>query len=299
MKILIAVAMLATMCAAQGITEFSLPANANAGNLCAQDTTLIWFTDDPNNAIGQMDASGNVYEYVLPTAHAGPVGCAFGPDGRLYFAEQLVYKIGAFDPVSTTFTEWRVPAPNRNIAGVAFDAAGVLNIMVAGSSAIHRMQIDGTFLAPIQLPLGRYPHGPSLCAGNIWFAEYTANRVAVLDLSGLVTEFLLPQANSKPFQTACATDGLYFTESNVARVGRIDPTTLAISQWNTLSLNSQPQGITAGYDGNLWLAEGNSNKLTVMLPGGTAMIEYPVPTAKAWPNKLSPCFGSSCMFQRA
>lgn len=293
---------MASACMAQ-ITEYPLPPNALAGNVCIQsgDTTYVWFTDDPNNAISQMDALGNVTEHSLPTANAGIVGCAFGPDGRVYFVEQRSYKVGAYDPVAGAFQEWHVAAPNKNMAGIVFDATGVLNIMVAGSSAIQRMQLDGTFLPYIPLVAGRYPHGPSLCGGNVWFAESNANRVGTLSATGVVTEFLLPQSNSKPFETTCASDGgVYFTQQNVSRIGRIDLASFAISEWNTLSVSSQPMGITTRYDGNISFTESNSDNVSVMAVGGRSMTETSPPTASALPDKISPCFGISvCFSERA
>jgi len=48
-----------------------------------------------------------------------------------------------------------------------------------------------------------------------------------MTLAGVVTEYVLPQLNSKPFVITTAPDGnLYFTEPAVNKIGRINLTTL-------------------------------------------------------------------------
>lgn len=286
---------------AQTITDYPLP--QIAGNVCVQSSTgPLWYTDDTNNAIASMNSSGFVTEYLIPSAGASPAGCAFGPDGRLYFSEQNTFKVGAFDPSTTTFTEWDVPTPNQGMAGIAFDSNGNANIMITVNSAIQRMTTSGVFIGAVDLGLTgtgstKYPHGPSYCGGYVWFVENKNNRVARLSTSGVFNEYPLPQGSSQPFSTACNQDGgVYFTEYNVDKIGRVDMTTLKISQWNALSLNAKPMGIATGYDGNIYFAESNVNKLAKMTPGGTSMTEYNVPITGSLPNKVTPCFSSEVCF---
>jgi virginiamycin B lyase len=204
---------------AQTIKEFPLP--AQAGNVCVSPTNsnLVWFT--MANTMSSMDSIGNVTSYTIPTPNSGPVGCAFGSDGLLYFGEQSGLKIASLDTSSGIFREFPIAAPNNGIAGVIFDANGILNIMVAGSSAIQRMQTNGSFLSPITLGGGQWPHGPALCGGYVWFVENTANRIARLTPSGGVTEALLPQSSSKPFSVTCIAELPYFTEFNANNSERL------------------------------------------------------------------------------
>ncbi len=275
---------------AQTVTEYQLNSSSQAGNVCTAPDGATWFADAPANKIGRIDSLGNKVEYTIPTVNSGPVGCAFGPaDGLLYFAEQNTHKAAILNPATKVFQEYRIAPPNSGLAGVVFDAAGVLNIMVSGSSAIQRMQTDGTFLPVIQLATGRWPHGPALCDGDIWFAENTANRVAKLTVSGAVTEKVLPQSSSKPFAVTCASDGAYFTENatTVNKIGRINTTTLAITQWKIPSSGSNPMGITTGSDSNIYFAESTTDKIAMLPGGGGVITEYLIPTTNALPNKVT------------
>jgi virginiamycin B lyase len=232
-----------------------------------------------------------VTAFTVPTSElpvvANLVGCAFGPDGRLYFSDQNNKKTWAFDPHSQQFTRFNVPSPNSGIAGLAFGADGNAWIMLAGNNAIRRMTVAGTFLPVIRLSSGRYPHGPSSCPdGNIWFAERNGNRVAKVNMSGTVTEILLPQAKSLPFSTACGPDGVYFTEE-AGRVGRVDYATLAITEWSTPTAKSAPAGIAVSENGKIYFAESGISKIGVMPIGGGQITEHPIPVPGVTPNKLA------------
>ena len=313
---------------AQNIVEYPLPTTNRAGNVCVvpagatQNTKLsnlalqrfiagdgyLWFTNAPDNSIGRLDALGNVTRYPIRTKNAGPVGCAFGPaNGLLYFAEQLLVpaRVGILDPTSDpvrpSIRELPMPPPNGGAAGVAFDANGVLNVMIPEDSAIQRMKPGGTFISPILLASGRWPHGPALCGGKLIFAENAANRFATLTIDGTIVERALPQSNSKPFAFTCGGDGMaYGTENGVGKIAQVDPaTTTLVKQFAIPSgRTSAPMGIATGFDGNIYFANSGSNTIGKLTVGSTPamMPEIPVPTEGAKSNKVTPCFITAVCF---
>jgi virginiamycin B lyase len=273
------------------ITEYPLSPHSAAGNLCPGPDGHMWFVLTGTSSIGSITSNGTVTAVPVPLAGLplvpSLVGCAFGPDGRLYFSDQNNNKIIAFSPGSQQFMIISMPAPNSGIAGLAFGSDGNAWIMVAGSNVIRRMTPGGAFLSVIQLASGRYPHGPSSCPdGNIWFAEHNANRVAKVNIFGQVTEILLPQSSSQPFSTGCGSDGAYFSEE-AGRVGRVDYTTLVITQWKTPTPKSKPTGIAIGQNGKVYFAESGVGKVGVMPVGGGLISEYPVPVPGAFPDKVA------------
>lgn len=274
---------------AQSFSHFPIPSRGLAGNVCTSpDGVFVYFT--VSTTVGRSDTGGNIEEFPVPATGTNAmdlVGCSFSPAGILYFLDQANFTVYAFDPSAQVFSHFKVPAPNTGLAGVVFHTDGLLYIMVSGSNAIQRMQPDGTFLPVVHLSNGRYPHGPSSCAGNVWFAENTANRVAFIDVNGSVSEFLLPFSNSKPFSTVCAPDGgVYFTMMSIAaRIGRIDTGTFAISTWSVPTKNSMPKGISLASQG-VCFAESNVNKIGCMPLGGGTFSEYLIPVPGASPDKL-------------
>jgi virginiamycin B lyase len=271
------------------ITEYNLTPTSAAGNVCTQPGGNVWLVFIGMSAVGTIAADGVVTSFDLPVLGPlvpGLVGCAFGPDGRLYFSDQNNKKAVAFDPITQQFSIYSIPTPNTGIAGLIFGADGNAWIMITGNNAIRRMTVVGTFLPVIQLASGRYPHGPSICPdGNVWIAEVNGNRVARLDPSGQVTELLLPQSASRPFSTACGLDGMYFTEG-VGRIGRVDYSTLQITQWKTANAKSNPTGIAVS-NGSVYFSETGIGKIGVMPVGGGSIAEFAIPLRGASPDKMT------------
>jgi virginiamycin B lyase len=89
--------------------------------------------------------------------------------------------------------------------------------------------------------------------GNLWYTEYTDNKIGRLTTTGTLTEFPLPTAHSGPTGITTGPDGnLWFTEATGQKLGRITPSGV-ITEF-ALPQPCGPQGITAGPDGNLWIA---------------------------------------------
>jgi virginiamycin B lyase len=272
-------------------TQYPLVSSSAAGNVCAGPDGNVWFMLRGIISIGSITPAGRVTAFVLPWTdlplEPSLVGCAFGPDGRLYFADQNNKKVMTFDPALKQFTRISMPAPNTGIAGLAFGADGNAWIMVPGNNAIRRMTQGGIFLPVIQLAAGRYPHGPSSCPdGNVWFAEFNANRVARANMLGQVTEVLLPNPASKPFSTACGPDGVYFTEQ-AGRLGRVAYTSLAITEWILPTSKGEPAGIAVSPKGNVYFAESSVGRIGMMPVGGGMISEYVISASGFSPDKLT------------
>jgi len=75
-----------------------------------------------------------------------------------------------------------------------------------------------------------------------------------------INNYPIPTAKSHPWAITSGSDGaLWFIESNVNQIGRIDPTTHAITEYLVPTPNSGVNaGITSGSDGALWFTEGGA-----------------------------------------
>ena len=104
-------------------------------------------------------------------------------------------------------------------------------------------------------------------------------------LSGIaeITEFPVPSGGNA-YSVAAGPDGnVWFTQLG-ANIGKINPTTDAIAQFQTPTADSEPFGITAGPDGNNWFTERMADKIGEINPTTDAIAEFPVPTANSFPD---------------
>src|SRR5208337_2211810 len=107
--------------------------------------------------------------------------------------------------------------------------------------------------------------------GNLWFTEFSGDRIGRITPGGTVTEFstgITP--NSDPDEITAGPDGnLWFTEASGDRIGRITPGGTVTEFSAGITPNSEPRGITAGPDGNLWFTEASGDRIGRITPGGT------------------------------
>jgi virginiamycin B lyase len=97
-----------------------------------------------------------------------------------------------------------------------------------------------------------------------------------------VEEFPVPTPASRPYQIVTGPDGnLWFTESDVGKIGRITPSG-QITEY-PIRAGGGPYGITVGPDGNLWFTERYANLIAKFSTAGQLLAEYTVPTANAQP----------------
>ena len=82
-------------------------------------------------------------------------------------------------------------------------------------------------------------------------------------------------------------DGNIWFATSVGTVGMINPATDVIAQFDTPSANSEPDGITAGPDGNLWFTEQNVGKIAQINPTTDAITEYAIPYSGSTPQAIT------------
>jgi virginiamycin B lyase len=59
---------------------------------------------------------------------------------------------------------------------------------------------------------------------NLWFTEYTGNKIGRITTLGTITEFSIPTANSATYGIVAGPDGnLWFVETGTGKIGRITP----------------------------------------------------------------------------
>lgn len=190
---------IARMTPAGDVTEFPGELHNEPLNIVTGPDGALWFTEDGivnggSGAIGRIDTSGSVTEFILPTpagASSGAGDIAVGSDGNLWF----------------TWATQTSP-----------DLASV-------SRSIGRITTSGTITEfPVSSgqgwPPGGIAAGPD---GNLWFTTGAANSIARITTSGVVVQYPAPTANSFPSDVVTGPDGnVWFTEANASRIARVN-----------------------------------------------------------------------------
>ncbi|HVF63172.1 MAG TPA: RHS repeat-associated core domain-containing protein [Casimicrobiaceae bacterium] len=241
----------------------------------------LYLTDDGNNRIRRVGPNG-VITTVAGNGVAGfsgdggpavnaslrsPAGVALAPDGSLYIADNnRIRRVGLDGIINTVagngvlgFSGDGGPAPQaslRNPSGVAVGPDGSLYFSDEDNNRIRRVGLDGII---------------STVAGN-GVTGFSGD-------GGLATQASL---GGDPDGIAVGPDGsLYITDDNNKRIRRVGPdgiiTTVAgngVSGFSgdgglaTLASIGDPDGVTVGPDGSVYIADDDNNRIRRVAPGG-------------------------------
>ena len=252
-----------------GKTKFSLPDSQSEPMSVAlgRHQNGMWFTEYHSNTVGWINLATHViHRYDVPTPNAGVIGIVAGPDNAMWFTESSAGKIGRIELTHFTVSEYSVSNQGNS-----------------------------------------YPYAIALGSdGALWFTEVAANSIGRITTSHQVSHFSLPHADSVPFGITAGPDGaVWFAESGVrdanrppyqnrrrpnvihhGRIGRIDPSTHAISEWSVPSATSGPQYIVSR-NSRLWFTEYVGNNVASIDASSHAIAEYAVPTSGTGPSAIA------------
>lgn len=225
-------------------------------------------------------AVGDVTGYDVPTPTALPHGVARGPDGAIWFTEQLASTIGRLT-TDGTFSEHPLE-PGVDPTAITVGPDGNLWFVEQLRGRIGRITPWGDLVEfdlsdPSSRPVAIAP-GPD---GALWFVERGASQIGRISTDGLsLDEWPTPSPNASPRGIAAGPDGaMWFTERNAGRLGRIDVS--GSSTDHVLPTGSTPTGIAAGSDGNLWVTLVGRNSIGRVTMSGVLDTEFPLPTTGA------------------
>ena len=102
-----------------------------------------------------------------------------------------------------------------------------------------------------------------------------------------IIEHRIPSAGSRPYILTFGPDGaLWFCESGVGKIGRLDVETNQFQEFALPSADCQPVGIISGPDGNLWFTEYAGHKVARITTDGR-LAEFDLPSPNAGPNGIT------------
>jgi streptogramin lyase len=220
----------------------------------------LWFTAPGNDTIGQITTTGTVLN-LFPTGGTQPVDITTGPDGNLWFTAPSQQDIGQITTkgVVKTFPADGVPGGNPlAVHDITAGPDGNVWYGLTGNGLIGQITPSGvvtTFSAGGTQP-NTITAGPD---GNLWFGAASQEMIGRITTSGSLTLF-----QDGGIQPAGITAGfgrspyLFYSGPSQNLVGRISTsgtvTTFPAGVTQPSAVTTQPEGITAGSDGNIWYA---------------------------------------------
>jgi virginiamycin B lyase len=181
-----------------------------------------------------------------------------GPDGNVWVTQQKQAKLVRITPQGDP-TAFSLPA-GSGPHGIDFDRRGRLWLTLELDNAIAQVGLDGRIVRRYPIPRANAgPHGLDVARdGSVWWTGKEGGVIGRLDPgSGRMRIFSLPDDTSLPIYIAEGCDGMYFTELNASRIGRVTSSG-KITEWQTPSPGSRPIAVApavARRDCRIWYSE--------------------------------------------
>jgi virginiamycin B lyase len=252
-----------------------------------------------------------IEEYNVPTPNSAPLALTVDRNGIVWFAESNASKLGRFDPVTHTFTEYKVPGVG-DMWGITIDADGSVwltqyslkgsvspggAIAPGGSGRLIRFNPNNGNFSAVNIPTpGAFPF--RIIAdnkGRIWFTELLGNRIGSYDpASGELSEYSIPTQFAGPADLTLDNHGLlWFTEAYNESVASFDLTTKAFVEYHFSTIDptqyvGSPVGISVAPDGIVWVADHGGNWVVEFNSTSSRIIRYPThfPPPQVYPISL-------------
>jgi streptogramin lyase len=205
------------------------------------------------------------------SAHVGPHSLQMGPDGSVWITLALGNRLARFDPKTEKF-ELHALEEGFYPHTLRIDRRGRVWFTIAVSNHVGMYDPAAKKMQIIRVPAGSWTQEVALRA--MPYVVAAANALDV-DLASLAGE---SGANGAPvpYGIDIAPDGgVWFSQLNQHRLGRIDPETFAIEMIDTPF--TAPRRLRFDSQGQLWIPGFSSSLIARFDPKTKAFHEYPLP----------------------
>ena len=243
----------------------------------------VWFTEPNKDEVGEISTTNDTISEFSTGISSGaePTQITAGPDGDLWFTEPGIDSVAKINPTTHLVTQYGALSgisAGSAPTGITAGPDGNLWFTEAGGDAIGEITTAGV---ATEYPLGSAGSDPLSIVtgpdGALWFTEGEDvggyRYVGRITTAGGIAQLQLPYSDSASTenQIALAPGGkdLMFSESYNGQQGDVDRlTTLGlVGSFPAPNTTSVPDGLTAGPDGNIWIAtNGGIDQLALGTP---------------------------------
>ena len=258
------------------ITEWTVPTLGQRSRdpVEAPDGT-IWWTGMWASLVGRLDpVTGEMTEYPLPPA-ARPHSIVPDQEGFIWYTGNSNGTIGKLDPATGDITEYKTKARDPHTA--TFHPNGKLYFTSQRAAMLGRLDpVTGELTEVDTEPR---PYGIVVAEdGTLWVAYNGINKLGALDpVTMEVHYYTIPEPRSRVRRLGLDSKGMvWFVNSTMGRIGRLNPETGDIKEWDSPSgPRSHPYALAVIND-KIWYNESG------MRPDALVRFDPETETFQSW-----------------
>lgn len=230
---------------------------------------VIWWVGQWGNILGRLDpATGEMKEYPLPDG-TYPHSVTLDKHLTPWFLGNKNGTVGYLNLETEDFTVFRMPDENaRDPHTGEFDQNGIFWFTLQHSNMIGRLDPATGDIKLVTLPTkGSRPYGIKLdSAGTPWVSCNGSNCLIKVNTESMsLEEIKLPGDKTHARRLAITPDDMvFYVNSGMGKLGRYNPKTGEITEWdNPSGQNSHPYAIEYA-DGAIWFNESSKRPETLV-----------------------------------
>ncbi|MCY4358177.1 MAG: cytochrome C [Gammaproteobacteria bacterium] len=214
----------------------------------------IWWTGMWASLAGRLDPeTGMMEEYKLPPA-SRPHTIVPDAEGNIWYTGNSNATVGRLDPKTGLVTEYQTEAQDPHSA--VFHPNGNLYFTAQGAAMLGRLNPANGDMKEINVE--PRPYGIKVDSkGTVWVAFNGTNMIGAMNPDSMVINYFeIPDERSRIRRLDVdSNDIIWFVNSTMGKIGRLDPITGEIAQWDSPSgPDSHPYSI-AVIDDVIWYNE--------------------------------------------
>ncbi|HXC98548.1 MAG TPA: hypothetical protein VN048_04340 [Verrucomicrobiae bacterium] len=251
---------------------FAIPFAVTCTGMTMGPDGRLWLLDFGPEYIQGMVTNGGVVALTLSnsivtgaayynsnmTVNSRPGNITTGPDGNLYFTEQLAGRIGRIT-TNGVITETAISPTNTSPLDITTGPDGALWFTQAATNLLGRIDTNlniTQFVLPTNNSAGAIadePNGITLGKdGNLYYTDSPSGIVGRATVSGTnftVTQFYTPTTNANPWLITSGPDGnIWFGELSANQIGKfVLPVPLSIHLTNSQVTISWPTNVGTSF----------------------------------------------------
>ncbi len=223
-----------------------------------------------------------IQEWAVPTKGGHPHDPAVGPDGSLWFTEQMANKLGRLDPKTGEIKEYPLPSDkNAGPHGLVADKDGNIWFTANFGGYIGKLDPRSGQVTQFKMPVEKAddPHTAVFDArGILWFTVQGGNMVGRLDpKTGKFDMKEVPTESALPYGIQINSKGVpIFCELGTNKMGSIEPQTMAIKEY-TLPEGVRPRRLAIAADDTVYFTDFKSGHLGTLNTSNGSVKLFPSP----------------------
>lgn len=271
------------------VREYEFPIKgANPHALSIGSDASVWFTVPNQGKIGRFDPQTFSFEqFALPGESSLPTGIVVGTSGSVWITDPQNNRIVRFDPASKLFKEYKLPTQDSAPSTITIDESGRIWLVEQLAEKIASFSPDTELFKEYAVPTKDAGlQGIASDDIGIWFTEFRANKIGLLDPStGEIAEFQPDKFSlNAPTGVLPVSDGIiWITEHGSNTLTKFSHHSGTFERFDIPGETPAPYGLAMDRDGNVWFALHLGNRIGVMQLATEEIHTFPIPT----PNSLT------------